>query len=362
MLRFWQTGHCLAVRLVEEIDVGHSGLITSLLHFQAKFWRHMQRRYGCAAPPPAGCGSASATPAWLPHSLRLTLGSITRCNRCTLMMHASRDAPSLLVWHQHGLAADAESLWLQRRSICGFPKGTVSQATSLHSIPYKRNMWTGMCRRDVTQAAAGATGIILLTSRDSVEAGALAAPLQAAVAATARAVPLPLLILVADGNTGSSNAVSGSSGALNGTPGSEATEEASGEALAQELHSGSSGSGVRVSAVKVVSIGARGQAGLSEAALLQGLAWLAEHAPPQPRLWVRPSLASDDAHAAPLIRDSSPKCLLDTASAACSACHVLHCQGGSLEHVDTWADTCCVSAAVLVFFVIACLPQCCWSL
>lgn len=127
------------------------------------------------------------------------------------------------------------------------------------------------------QAAAGASGIVLLINRNSVEAGALAACLQAAVAAAANAMPLPLLVLVAD--------PSGSSSAVNGT------HTAFGDALAQELHhsSGSGSTGERVSAVEVVDISAPrcgGEAGPSEAALLQGLAWLAEHAPPQPRLWV----------------------------------------------------------------------------
>lgn len=140
------------------------------------------------------------------------------------------------------------------------------------------------------EAAAGASGIIVLAEARSVAATALPAPLQAAIAATAREVPLPLLVLTTDRSAGGSDShVGGGSRHLqNGS--SAALDEEAPEALAQTIRrdSSSSGSGVRISAVKVISISSHGggEAGLSEAALLQGLAWLAAQAPPQPQLWV----------------------------------------------------------------------------
>lgn len=144
------------------------------------------------------------------------------------------------------------------------------------------------------QAAAGASGIIVLAEAGSVAAAALPAPLQTAIAATAHGVPVPLLVLTTDRSTGGSDG-SGSRQLPDG--GSAALDEVAPEALARTIRRDGSGggSGVRVSAVKVISIRPRGggEAGLSEAALLQGLAWLAAQAPAQPQFWVRLRLCNE---------------------------------------------------------------------
>jgi hypothetical protein len=137
------------------------------------------------------------------------------------------------------------------------------------------------------QAAAGACGVVLLTDADSFSAGRLATPpMHAAVAAAVRGVMLPILVLVADAPAGSPV---GSGDMQNGPPDREAADRAAAETLVQHLNSSADGSadGTGDGSMPAINVmGIAGQAGPSEAALIQGLAWLAEHAPPQPCLWV----------------------------------------------------------------------------
>lgn len=141
--------------------------------------------------------------------------------------------------------------------------------------------WAILC----VQATAGACGAVLLTDAGGLGAGGLAGPLRAAAAAALQGVPRPILVLLADAPAEALT----DNAAANGLSHDSAAERASGRALAQDLHSsggyGSIGSGDTFApAIRVVGIA--GQAGLSEPALLQGLAWLAQQAPPQPCLWV----------------------------------------------------------------------------
>jgi hypothetical protein len=141
------------------------------------------------------------------------------------------------------------------------------------------------------QAVAGACGIVLLTNADSLIGGGLAAPLRTAVASAMQGVLLPLLVLVADAPAGCPVGFD----PAKAPPQSEAADQAAVKALVQHLdstngYSSESSSGRNAPAMNMIGIA--GQAGLSDAALLQGLAWLAEHSPPQPRLWVQAVMQS----------------------------------------------------------------------
>lgn len=159
-------------------------------------------------------------------------------------------------------------------------------------------------RHQLHGVVAGASGVIVLADSGSVSAGDLSASLRAAVAAASPAVPLPLLVLTSgpeSNNARSSNSTANdgsdrilslqNGGAGQNGAGSGHNHEATSDAVARGLQSGGSCGAARVSAVKVVSLsrhgGGGGEASPSEAALLEGLAWLTEHAPTQPQLWVR---------------------------------------------------------------------------
>ena len=125
------------------------------------------------------------------------------------------------------------------------------------------------------QAAPGATGVVIALHEGATGANAVAQLAAAAAAVFAAGVPLPVLLLLA-----------GPAGAGEG---------ASVEAVAREAAAAlASEPALPFAAVRAVSIdagnsGTAGSSGLfSEAALLDGLRWLAERAPPQPRLEVGP--------------------------------------------------------------------------
>lgn len=173
------------------------------------------------------------------------------------------------------------------------------------------------------QATAGACGAVLLTDAGGLGAGSLAGPLRAAAAAAAlRGVSRPILVLVADVPA---KPLAGEA-AANGLPHGGAVDKAFGRDLARRLYSNggygrSSSSGdTFASAISVVGIA--GQAGLSEPALLQGLAWLGQQAPPQPRLWVGPCLQRPDyltpLPSLPLRHPTSNTCILPRSHNMCA--------------------------------------------
>ena len=180
------------------------------------------------------------------------------------------------------------------------------------------------------QATAGACGAVLLTDTGSLGGATLAGPLHAAVAAGARGVSRPVLVLIADAAAESPAEALAGGAAANCLARGWASDRASGRALAQAPHrsrtsSSSSGRGGGSSSdalhLAIRAVGIAGQAGLSEPALLQGLAWLAQQAPPQPRLWVGPCLPRPECpRALPLctVQPATPPTCCSVSQHACA--------------------------------------------